>query len=224
MSEGSLYERLRTATRPLHDNLERRVNIGERLASRALYADHLLRLLRLHVAAERALQGIGFQPFGFVYPSPYRSQLLRQDLALLGVPDDALDDVDLPAAPSLDTVPAGLGCLYVVEGSAKGARAILPEIKQRLGLDAGNGATFFYGFGRGITGRLWRNCVAAINTIEPESIEGDEAVQAATDTFLMFRHGLVEERNQDGTPPGLRDAPSTGSEIAKVGGGGGSVA
>jgi len=189
-SKGGLHERLRAATRPLHDDLERAVNIGERLASRQRYADHLARLWRLHVAAEKALQNLDFLPLGFVYPSPYRSVLLERDLADLGVAPDELRALDLPSTPSLETVPAGLGCLYVLEGSAKGARAILPEIGARLGLDAEMGARFFYGFGRE-TGQLWRDCLTAINGIDPASADGDRAVETAIETFVMFREGLV---------------------------------
>jgi len=190
MFERSLYERLRAATRSLHDDLERSVNISERLTSRAGYADHLVRLWRLHVAAEQALQNVDFAPFGFVYPAPYRSELLKQDLVTIGAPIDPPQRLDLPAAPPLDTVSAGLGCLYVVEGSAKGARAILPEIKRALGFDAERGATFFFGFGRE-SGELWRKCVGVINSIDPNTPEGDAAVRAASETFAMFHKGLI---------------------------------
>lgn len=190
MSKGSLYERLRAATRPLHDELERSVNIGERLASRAKYVDYLMRLWRLHVAAEKSLQELDLEAIGFVYPYPYRSALLEDDLAHLGVSRKALASLVLPAPLCLDTVPAGLGCLYVVEGSAKGARAILPEIKRSLGLDRGRGATFFYGFGRE-TGQLWRTLLDAIDEVEADSPGGDVAVGAAIETFVMFHEGLV---------------------------------
>ena len=189
-SEGSLHQRLRAATRPLHDALEQEVNIGERLASRPRYADHLARLWRLHVASEKALQRFDFSPLGFVYPSPYRSALLERDLADLGILRDELLSLDLPLVPPLETIPAGLGCLYVLEGSAKGARAILPEIAAALGLDAAKGASFFYGFGRE-TGQLWRAFMTAINDIEPASADADRAVEAATETFRMFQEGLV---------------------------------
>jgi len=189
-SKGGLHERLRAATRPLHDDLELAVNIGERLSSRQRYADHLARLWRLHFAAEKALQGLDFSPLGFVYPSPYRSALLERDLEDLGVALDGLRTLDLPPTPPLETIPAGLGCLYVLEGSAKGARAILPEIAAALGLDAERGARFFYGFGRE-TGQLWRACLAAISSIDPTSSDGDRAVQTAIETFLMFQEGLV---------------------------------
>ena len=192
MSKGSLLDRLRGETRPLHDELERAVDIRARLDSYARYADHLTRLWRLHVAAERALCSVDFAPLGFTYPYPYRSTLLEDDLTGLGVTAEGLEQLTIPDPPRLGTVARGLGCMYVVEGSAKGARAILPTIKACLDLDARHGATFFYGYGKE-TGRLWRACVEGINAIDTHSETGDALVLSAQETFAMFRKGLVAE-------------------------------
>jgi heme oxygenase len=113
---------------------------------------------------------------------------------------------DLPTVPRLETIPAGLGCLYVLEGSAKGARAILPDIRATLGLDAERGAKFFYGFGRE-TGELWRACMTAINDTDPASVEADRTVETATGTFLMFREGLVATDDGALGLPGAPDQP-----------------
>jgi heme oxygenase len=187
--EGNLHERLRAATRPLHTELELAVKIGERIRTRASYIDHLVRLFGLHVSAEIALQALNFTPLGFAYPSPYRSRLLAADLAELGVPPQAFRR-SLPPAPRLGTIPAGLGCIYVLEGSAKGARAILPEITAALSLDAEKGATFFNGYGQE-TKLMWRALLSALNRIEPSSEEGRETVEAALETFRMFQRGLA---------------------------------
>src|SRR4051812_26734564 len=123
-SKESLYERLRAATRPLHDELEGAVRIGERLATEASYASHLIQLWRLHTSVETALQDLDFSPAGFIYPSQYRAALLEADLNFLGISSARLKALPLPPAPTLPNLAAGLGCIYVVEGSAKGARAI----------------------------------------------------------------------------------------------------
>ena len=185
-----MHGRLRAATRPLHAELELAVKIGERIRTRASYTDHLVRLFGLHVSAEIALQALNFKPLGFAYPSPYRSKLLAADLSELGVPPQVLRGLSLPPAPRLGTIPAGLGCIYVLEGSAKGARAILPEITVALGLDAERGATFFNGYGQE-TKLMWQALLSALNRIEPFSEEGRQAVEAALETFRMFRRGLV---------------------------------
>ena len=194
MSKDDLLSRLRRETRPLHDELERSVDIDGRIGSLARYADHLTRLWRLHVTAEQALCSVDFSPLGFSYPFPYRSSLLEHDLALIGIETKHLDQLDFPEKPTLETCAEGLGCMYVVEGSAKGARSILPAIKASLDLDAKHGASFFYGFGRE-TGRLWRACAGGITAIDPDSDEGNTLIQAARATFAMFRKGLVGEHS-----------------------------
>lgn len=196
-SEGNLHGRLRAATRPLHAELELAVKIDERIRTRASYIDHLVRLFGLHVSAEIALQALNFTPLGFAYPSPYRSRLLAADLAELGVPPQALRRLSLPPAPRLETIPAGLGCIYVLEGSAKGARAILPEIAAALSLDGEKGATFFNGYGQE-TKLMWQALLSALNRIEPFSEEGRQAVEAALDTFRMFRRGLAVASDPNG--------------------------
>ena len=190
VSKGNLHERLRAVTRPLHEELEAAVAIGDRIATRDGYVMHLKQLLGLHVAVETALQNHDFAPLGFAYPSPYRSRLLATDLAALGVDEWDRRTHPLPLTLVLDTIPAGLGCLYVVEGSAKGARAVLPEIKASLGFDGDRGAAFFAGLGPE-TKLLWEALMAAINAIDPASEEADRVVDAANATFRLFHDGLT---------------------------------
>jgi heme oxygenase len=205
MSKESLHERLRAATRPLHEELEQAVRIGERLETRAGYVSHLLQLWRLHTSVETALLDLDFSPAGFVYPFPYRAALLEADLAFLGMSSTRLTTLPLPPAPGLSSLAAGLGCIYVVEGSAKGARAILPDIKAAFGFDSEGGAAFFSG--RGQEGKLlWRAFLDAIADIPPGSEDADHAVHAAQATFAMFRAGLVEPSQEHLESPDASNA------------------
>lgn len=188
-SKATLRERLRHSTRAAHDALERAVRIGDRIATRAGYVGHLEQLFVLHSAAERGLDRFDFTPLGFTYRWPNRSALLAADLLALGVPAVRLRTLNFPDAPQLGGMAGALGSLYVLEGSAKGARAILPSISASLGLDAVSGASFFSGFGAE-TKRVWQSCVAAINAIDPDSADGDRAVAGALATFAMFHQGL----------------------------------
>ena len=69
-----------------------------------------------------------------------------------------------PERLQLPTVEAALGYVYVIEGSAIGARAILPEITAALGFDAGRGASFFGGLKEGK--HVWQGCLAALDAID----------------------------------------------------------
>jgi len=203
-SKDNLHERLRRATRPLHDELERAVDIGVQITTGERYRVYLYRLWALHVAAETALEAFDFSPLGFAYRAPYRSSLLADDLATVGVRPEELRLLPLPQSPRLHSIAAALGAVYVVEGSAKGARAILPRIAASLGFDARQGASFFAGFGRE-TAALWHGCLAAINAIDPNSAEADQSVEAAKATFAMFRRGLAPDTQTDPVMPCTAD-------------------
>ena len=193
MSEETLRERLRASTRALHDELERVVDIDRRIATRRDYRAHLLRLWALHTAIEQTTAHFDFAPMGFTYCGPHRSGLLERDLEDLGIMSGALTALKLPRAPVWETPHAALGSLYVVEGSAKGARAILPIIRARLGYRPEHGAAYFYGFGAE-TAALWRAIVAAINRIDPESDAAESACAGARATFALFHHWLDPAR------------------------------
>jgi heme oxygenase len=195
-SKDNLHERLRRDTRASHDELERAVDIGEQIATRERYRVYISRLWGLHMAAETALAAFDFRPLGFAYPVPYRSRLLADDLVNVGVRLKHLRLSPLPQAPIFNGIAAALGGVYVIEGSAKGARAILPRIAASLGFDAHHGASFFAGFGRE-TAALWHACLAAINAIAPTSPHADQSVEAAKATFAMFRRGLAPDMQTD---------------------------
>jgi heme oxygenase (biliverdin-IX-beta and delta-forming) len=205
-SKANLHVRLRECTCALHDQLERVVGVNQRIATRASYTAYLAELWTLYSAAENALDLLDFRSWGFDYSPPRRSCLLSADLDFLGVSASRLADLTLPPAPQLDGNAAGLGCVYVLEGSAKGARAILPEIIAALGLDAAGGASFFKGFGPE-TRRVWQACLAAINGIDANSRQADSAVDAAVATFAMFLRAFT---------PGPRPRLGTGSQSSHL--------
>jgi heme oxygenase (biliverdin-IX-beta and delta-forming) len=186
---NNLHGVLREATRALHEDLERAVDIDEEISSRARYAAYLARLWRVHSAAEKALAHIDFAPAGFDYSRRQRSRFLENDLYDLGIATNELSRISPVPFPWLESVEAGLGCVYVVEGSALGARAILPQIELRLGLTPDCGASYFVGFGE--EGKpLWRACLNALNAIDPHSPTAVGVLDAAAATFAMFRQWL----------------------------------
>jgi heme oxygenase len=186
----NLHQRLRAETAALHHKLELAVDIDAQLASRSRFTAYLSRLWGLHAAAETALDEIDFSPLGFDYAGRHKSKALEHDLARLGIASDRMAELPVPQVPEFASLEEGLGCVYVIEGSALGARAILPKIETALGIDA-DGATYFSG--RGGQGKpLWQACLKAINTLDPKSESADRAVAGARTTFAMFQHWLPE--------------------------------
>ncbi len=190
----NLHQRLRAETAVLHHELELAVDIDAQLASRSRFIAYLARLWGLHAAAEAALDEIDFSPLGFDYGGRHKSKALEHDLASLGIGPDRMAELRVPPVPEFATLEEGLGCVYVIEGSALGARAILPKIEASLGIDA-DGASYFSG--RDGQGKpLWQACLKAINAVDPKSDGADRAVAGARATFAMFQHWLPEKADR----------------------------
>lgn len=191
----TLHSRLRQETRILHEDLERAVQIDNQISSRDRYAGYLVRLWALYSAAEKSLSLIDFSPLGFDYSDRRRSELIASDLRNLGINPFMLNQGMNLEAPQNRTIESGLGCVYVLEGSALGARAMAPAVEARLGLTKTHGAEFFWGYGEG--GKpLWRTFLASVNAIDPFSAPAEQVVESAKATFLFFLHSLPECREK----------------------------
>lgn len=185
----ALHKRLREETRTLHEDLEHAVAIDEQISSRTRYCAYLARLWALYSAAESALGSHDFSALGFNYGACRRSQLIESDLSDIGVDLVNLRNAIRPKAPALPTIEHALGCIYVLEGSALGARAMAPEVETKLGLTGTYGAKFFWGYGE--EGKpIWRAVLASINAIDPVSSEAERVIQSAQATFLFFDAGF----------------------------------
>lgn len=185
---NNLHERLRSETRALHDALEAAVDVNAQISTLDRYREHLLRLWRIHSAIANDLAGVDFASIGYDFDARRRLALLERDLNLLGVFDDQSSQAAI-APPKLTSIAAALGTVYVIEGSALGGRAILPDLSNMLGIDEASGAAFFTGFGREEK-HFWRACVKAINAVEPDSYDADTAADAAKSTFSLFLRWL----------------------------------
>jgi heme oxygenase len=101
---------------------------------------------------------------------PRRSDLYASDLAALGRPDR----VARPRAEVCDDA-RGLGYLYVVAGSSKGARVVLHQLPDGVGADARRGL----GDAADAGARLWRDCRQVLTTPQPEGLVARAADEAA---------------------------------------------
>ncbi len=136
---------LRQATAAAHAALEHaafeHAGWAGRLASPAAYAAWLARHYAVFAPAEAQLARLGPWPLtGIDLPAHRRLPALAADLTALGIDPAAIAALAFPPPP---TLAAGLGALYVLEGSALGGKIILREAQARLG-DAIAGATGFF--------------------------------------------------------------------------------
>ena len=199
---GGLAAGLRAATAAIHADLER--GLGFTLGFTAL-ADYTA-CLACHYAAFAVLEPplaeiSGWPAAGIDVLAHRRLPQLRADLAALRV-DIAC--ITRPAILAPTSFPAGLGVLYVLEGSSLGGHVILRDAKAKLG-PAIHGATAF--FGGGADRPSWPAFKSRLNAFgithpaaRPEVIAG---ALAAFEAFASAVAGLTPINPAVCPPPGI---------------------
>jgi heme oxygenase len=184
----TLSAQLRTSSRSAHIAVEEAFDLDVRLADLRTYA-HLLGVLRdVYGAAEDALGMLdGWESLTpSIDPrSRRRAALLDRDLDELGV--RAGDRAPWPVSTGeLGSLAAGLGCLYVLEGSTLGGRIVAQRARRVLGRQVP--VAFFSSAGRQHLGADWSSLLAALDSFGAEHGVNDRrrAVGAACETFRVL--------------------------------------
>lgn len=180
---GPVRQELRAATQPIHDRLDR-APVLRPLTSPDLdldsYRAALLALHGFHGPVERAL---GEEAAG-------RLDLLRADLAVVGIGAGALDAMPaMTDVPPLDSHAARLAARYVLDGSAHGGRAMLPNVTRTLGFDATRGARFLASAGIDAAGQ-WKELLARLETDLAAADARAAACAAAVALFAALERWL----------------------------------
>jgi heme oxygenase len=182
---------LRERTRDAHEAVEAAFALDARLADRASYARLLLILRGVHLPAERMLART--EGWADLRPridpaSRARAAALDDDLRLLGVAAG-----DVPADPAGVSLAHGLGCLYVLEGSALGGQIIARVARRRLGDDVP--LSFLASTARPDLGRDFGRLRAALDHFgrDRPRCARDEVVAGAREAFGRLTEALREE-------------------------------
>ena len=155
--------------------------------SAADYRDLLARLYGFHAAFDVAMtQAPEALAQDMDLPSRARAGLLTQDLRGLGVASEAVARLPLARLAPLEGEGAHLGALYVVEGSTLGGTLIARAL-------TGFGADrrFYLGHG-GENGRMWRNFLERLETLDESGAEAAEHTASAV--FSAFEAWMVNWR------------------------------
>lgn len=187
-----LSAHLRTATRAAHVAVEAAFALDARLSTRDAYARLLSTLRGFYRPTEAALAALpcwaDLTP-SLDVASRCRAGLLDDDLARLGVDAAGAGNI---RPPRLSCLAHGLGCLYVLEGSALGGRIIARRAHTALGDDLP--VVFFTSAGRRDLGADWRALQAALDAFgaDADARTRQATVAAANATFAGLRQ-LLEE-------------------------------
>jgi heme oxygenase (biliverdin-IX-beta and delta-forming) len=184
-----LHGRLRAATAPQHEGLERDLDWRARVATLSGYRALLARLHGFHGAYEpaiaRALRDDAF------LASRRRLLRLEADLTHLGLGAEAVAALPRPDPVRLDGPAAATGALYVLEGSTLGGQLIGRHIGALHGL-GGDGLAYYRAHGPA-TGAMWAAFRARLALFEGDAAAEAALTEAAVATFAAMRAWLCAE-------------------------------
>jgi len=185
-SSTSALAALKAATQHEHDALDAALDLLHPELGDAAYRRHLEAFFGLYAPLETALSAVGsWSEHGIDFPERSKTELLRADLVSLGVDDpDALPICQ--TLPSLPTIAAAFGSLYVLEGASLGGQIISRHVEKRFGYTATHGARFFNGYGAQ-TGPMWMSFRKAVDACGSEPAPRNEMITGALATFTAFR-------------------------------------
>jgi heme oxygenase len=190
-ADRSPRDSLRHATDAAHRRLHEHREFAALLRgdlSRTSYRRLLFGLLGLHAPIEQRLAPHDAHPWlaWRAAGGTPRSRRLRHDLAALGVDDAAIDAAPEAGAllPRLDDPAAALGCAWVIEGSALGAKVMAARLDTMLGADAAACGTFFRAEPQQT--QQWRACCDSVAACGADAARRDAMLAAAEATFDAF--------------------------------------
>jgi len=175
-----LHERIRTASATHHQQLEKKV-VGH-LRQIACNEDYAAVLNYFYNYFSRLEQKIGGHlPVALLpdYDRRRKSAALKQDIATL---DGTVTDMPGVTLPTIDSPPAALAALYVMEGSTLGGQHIV-KILEHKGIT--EGTSFFNGYGAD-THRMWNTFLQALNNAVQAEAEQELVIKTVQDTFEHF--------------------------------------
>jgi heme oxygenase (biliverdin-IX-beta and delta-forming) len=186
MFQPAILQALRDATGPIHDRLERRIDLDRRIADPRGRADLVEGFHRLHAMAEPALADWLGDVADLQIERRQRADHVAQDLRRLGRTPGAVAPVAIASRGE------ALGWAYVLEGSSLGGRTILRGLAAR-GVDA-TGLGFMDPYGEA-TGERWRTLVAVMarETDAGRARAQDVLAGARLGFEAALQHLVVEE-------------------------------
>ena len=183
---ASLFDRLKRETQESHVDVERRVDLLNRVKNARSYRALLEQFYGVYCPLETEILRSMSEIATWIpdIENRMRTASLRLDLRVLG--NLFPETLPLAAIPPLGSLPQRLGCLYVLEGSTLGGQTITREVSRQLPYSPENGCSFFSSHGADIGG-MWRRFREAMESYAVAHSENhDIIIQSAIATFRGF--------------------------------------
>jgi heme oxygenase len=179
-------QHLKRATADLHRRLETDLLLLDPDLSLDRYRRILGYFFGFYAPIEGGVARVASAVPGLGLPLRARTGLIESDLLSLGW--SCREVAELPRCtelPPLSRPEELAGCLYVLEGACLGGRVIAPALRERLGVAADSGASFFIGAAERTPAR-WRVFLAWLEGLVQAGAPTAAIVASARATFLAF--------------------------------------
>ena len=182
----SALQVLRAACWPVHQRLERRLDVKHRFTMRDAYVAHLAGMWGYCAGLERSLDPLCLRLALDDYSSRSKLPLLERDLTVLGFDGTMIGRLPVCGhfAASADTASA-FGTLYVLEGATLGGRTLLPLVLRNLGVAPDSGAAFLASYGEAV-GPMWQRFGVALEAWCCNAERISRAADAAVASFARL--------------------------------------
>jgi heme oxygenase len=182
-----VLQHLRAATGASHKSLEDRMPFMRPELDRALYVRLIQAYYGFYCPLERLIARIAdASPTAH---QRHKVPALVRDLTALGLTASQIDALALCTdLPTITNTHHLLGARYVIEGATLGGQVLRRVIKDKLAMEADNGAEFLDVYGRA-TGPLWKAFLQQLADADDPQYN-DQIVDAACTTFNCFERWL----------------------------------
>lgn len=144
----------------------------------------------LYSPLEHALYMIDWENTGIRFEERRKLAWIESDLTLLRVGGRISPNLECCLdLPRLDCVAAGLGALYVIEGSTLGGQVVMRRLQRILGISPLAGGRFFASYGDNI-GTMWRRYIDSLEHYSSTTDAGITIERSAIETFGAFDRWL----------------------------------
>ncbi|MBS7457057.1 biliverdin-producing heme oxygenase [Coralloluteibacterium stylophorae] len=183
------HARLRAQTQAPHERAEALADALGATTTLDGYRAFLRAMHRFHRRAEAGLDRAEAERLLPGWAPQRRASLIAADLRALG---DADDDAPLPAL-AIDGAGAALGLLYVVEGSALGARMLLPQVRA-LGAPADRATSFLER--HAAAPERWRAFLSRLDAAALDATQEHALTASARGAFAAVIEHLQEQQER----------------------------
>jgi heme oxygenase len=186
IAASTFPSRLREATRPHHEAVERSVDLLRSCQSLDGYRRLLGRFLGFYEPAEARLSPWLEAVPGLDYSRRRKSSMLVDDLKAIGLDAAAIAAIPrCPELPAIASLPQALGCMYVLEGATLGGQYIARHVKSAPGLGAEDGCSFFHSYGDHV-GPMWKAFREVLSAQAVDEAHERAITELAGETFTKF--------------------------------------